>query len=124
MTNKDTERMNIWRDNNRERYNKNTRLSARRRSKAIHLEILQLLGNKCSNPNCPIPPEKMDIRCLQIDHINGGGTKERKQFSNYVVYKRYVLSQLKIGSKDYQLLCAYCNWLKRVKSKELPNRIP
>ena len=124
MTKEAVERMRLWRNNNRERYNKNTRTSARKRGKEVTLEILNILGNKCSNPNCPIPPEKMDIRCLQIDHVHGGGRQERKQFSNYDVYKKYILKQLKAGSKDYQLRCAYCNWLKRLENKELPNRIP
>ena len=25
------------------------------------------------------------------------------------------------GSKDYQVLCANCNWIKKVDNKELPN---
>ena len=54
----------------------------------------------------------MDVRCLQIDHVNGGGTKEAKKFyaSNNPKYLKKVLED-KEG--NYQLLCAYCNWLKR-----------
>jgi hypothetical protein len=28
-------------------------------------------------------------------------------------YYRIILRKLKAGSRDYQTLCAYCNWLKR-----------
>lgn len=75
-------------------------------------EIFQLLGNKCSNINCPIPKDKMDNRCLQIDHVNNNGAKERKIYSpSQLIIK--ILKEIKKGSKDYQLLCPYCNWLKR-----------
>jgi hypothetical protein len=82
-------------------------------------EIIQLLGGKCSNPDCPIPPEKMDKRALQIDHINGGGTQEVKKYRGNYLYHKHILSQLKAGSKDYQLLCANCNWIKRYENNEL-----
>lgn len=80
-------------------------------------EIYDLLGNKCNNPNCPIPKEKLDIRALQIDHIHGNGRKERKMKNNLTFY-RGVLEKVKSNSGDYQLLCAYCNWLKRFNNKE------
>jgi RNase P subunit RPR2 len=87
--------------------------------KKLKEEIYHMLGNKCSNPNCLVPNGCRDVRCLQIDHINGGGQKSRKQFqANYIKYYTFVLQQLKAGSKDYQLLCANCNWIKRVEAKE------
>jgi len=75
-------------------------------------EIFQLLGNKCSNPNCPIPVEKMDIRALQIDHVKNNGAKERKIYSPSQL-RILILKEIRKGSKDYQLLCPYCNWVKR-----------
>jgi len=83
-------------------------------------KIMYLLGNKCANPNCPILPEKLDKRALQIDHIHGGGNKEKKNFSGREGYYGYILKQIKSGSKDYQLLCAYCNWIKRFESGVIP----
>lgn len=77
-------------------------------------QIIKLLGGKCSNPDCPISKDKIDIRCLQIDHINGGGYKERKKFkTSGKKYLRHVLKEIQNDSKKYQLLCVYCNWLKR-----------
>jgi len=62
------------------------------------LEIFDLLGNKCNH--CGIT----DMRVLQIDEINGGGTKQRANgMSNYYTM---VLKKVKAGSKEYQLLCA------------------
>jgi len=89
----------------------------RKQRQSLRVEIIQLLGSKCSNTDCPIPPEKMDIRCLQIDHINGNGNKERSQFSNYNQWLKFILPKIQVGSKDYQLLCAYCNWIKRYTEK-------
>jgi hypothetical protein len=86
----------------------------------IKKEIFELLGNKCNNPDCPIPHDKMDIRALQIDHINGGGNKERKEMKLYGYrFYKYILYSIKNGSKDYQLLCAYCNWIKRYENNEV-----
>jgi len=71
------------------------------------MEIFVLLGCKC------IRCGESDWRCLQIDHVKGGGQKERKRFSCYFLYLNFVLKQIQSGSKDYQLLCANCNWKKR-----------
>jgi hypothetical protein len=106
-----------WRKNHPEcklRYN----LYEKNRSKNFRLEILSLLGNKCSNINCPIPLEKFDVRSLQIDHVHGGGEKERKSFKSKSGYYKYILDQIKNDSKKYQCLCAYCNWMKRFHNKE------
>jgi hypothetical protein len=85
-------------------------------------EVIQLLGSKCSNPfnidHTPFENETDYIHCLQIDHINGKGKREINSFSYNRAYYKFVLAQLKAGSKDYQLLCANCNWLKRYKNKE------
>jgi hypothetical protein len=66
----------------------------------------------------PFENETDYIHCLQIDHINGKGKREINSFSYNRAYYKFVLAQLKAGSKDYQLLCANCNWLKRYKNKE------
>ena len=71
-------------------------------------DIIKLLGGKC-------------IKCgysgsaLQIDHINSDGWKEKRNINSYV-YKIY--KKILNGSKDYQLLCANCNWEKRNELKE------
>lgn len=86
-------------------------------------KIFLLLGGKCSNPNCPIPSKKMDIRALQIDHINSGGNKERKKFTNSERYYSHILKELRNDSKNYQLLCVYCNWIKRYEKSENKRKI-
>lgn len=83
-------------------------------------EIIDLLGNECSNPfNLNHGDFLTDIRCLQIDHVKGNGHFEiEKYHGGSRAYYLHILEQIKSGSKDYQLLCANCNWIKRVENKE------
>lgn len=74
-------------------------------------EMLDLLGGKCIR--CGFEDE----RALQIDHINGGGIKERKNF-NTKDFHRLVLKSIKNKENKYQLLCANCNWIKRHEREE------
>lgn len=87
------------------------------RRKKINLlkhEIFILLGNKCQR--CGFN----DARAFQIDHVKGDGCKEMMslQRKNIVRYYRKVLESIKNGENKYQLLCANCNWIKRVEKKE------
>ena len=114
-----------WRKENPEKYKnqpsmslEKRRIVARNFRKNLRIKIIQLLGGRCSNPNCLVPNGCSDWRCLQIDHVNGGGCKEIKSFKTYWGYCHYVLTQIKSGSKDYQLLCANCNWIKRYENEE------
>jgi hypothetical protein len=68
---------------------------------------LELLGGKCVK--CGFS----DTRALQIDHVNGGGTKERVKDSR--IAEKNVING---NTTDYQLLCANCNWIKRFENKE------
>ena len=79
--------------------------SAKSRRKR-RLEAIALLGAKCVR--CGIT----DTRCLQVDHINGGGCAERRAANSPIGNK-----VLKNPSK-YQLLCANCNWIKRFENHE------
>ena len=69
------------------------------------------LGGRCVS--CGMTDE----RCLQIDHINGGGHKERVKVGSHGT-RRNVLA----GVGGYQLLCANCNWIKRAENKETAPR--
>jgi hypothetical protein len=70
--------------------------------------IFELLGNKCTK--CPFS----DKRALQIDHINGGGSQERKIYKSPVAFYHKVINK----PSDYQLLCANCNMIKKHENKE------
>lgn len=106
-----------YRDRNKERLNaesrdyRNKNLETQRRRvreclQNIREKIVKLLGSKC------VICGFSDPRALEIDHINNNGNEERKIFSTYGYYK-HILDQIKVGSKDYQLLCSNCNAIKR-----------
>ena len=75
-------------------------------------EIIKLLGDKCKRCNFT------DFRALQIDHVHGNGNKERKETKTTRVYYPTILKKIKAGSKDYQVLCANCNWIKKYENNE------
>jgi hypothetical protein len=104
-------RIKKWREQNKEQTKINNAKSAYKRIRETRIEILNLLGNKCSICGYSDP------RALQIDHVNGGGRKELRKFSNYFIHLKFVLTQIKAGSKDYQLLCANHNAIKRYENE-------
>ena len=77
--------------------------------------ILWLLGNKCVH--CGFS----DPRALQIDHVHGEANKNGRLQGS--AYYREILESIEQGEEKYQLLCANCNWIKRVENKECYKRI-
>lgn len=89
----------------------------RDRDQRLRKSVIEALGGKC------VTCEFSDPRALQIDHINGGGQRERKKLG----YGRNKLYQIVLASflakeNKYQLLCANCNWIKRYVNNEIPNK--
>jgi hypothetical protein len=72
------------------------------------LQVLSALGGKCDR--CGID----DWRVLQIDHIDGGGTRERKQVTSIDRYYKDML----LTPEKYQVLCANCHQIKRYEERE------
>ena len=83
----------------------------------IRNKTLEALGNKCVR--CGFN----DYRALQIDHINGGGSKERKERLFGGKFHSHVIQSFMKGENKYQLLCANCNWIKRFENKEVRGRL-
>jgi RNase P subunit RPR2 len=76
----------------------------------LRAAAINKLGNVCCK--CGFS----DPRALQIDHIYGSGSQERKTLKTEDLF----LKVLKDPS-PYQLLCANCNWIKRYQ--ELPIKL-
>ncbi len=109
------------------------RLRLRRYNQRVKLKALShyspSLHCQCSLTNCwhgnqPCPVS--DIRVLQIDHINGGGTKhirsiKREKYGRS--FHRWLIAQ---GfPRGYQVLCSNCNWVKaEVKGERLARANP
>jgi len=80
----------------------------------IRKAVLDILGGKCNR--CGFD----DYRALQIDHINGDGYIERTKGKGFGSdYSKRVMQSFLNGENKYQLLCANCNWIKRVENKEM-----
>lgn len=89
--------------------------------KRLKDKVFQKLGNRCNNPACQWLNADgsrgcIDRRCLQIDHVFGNGSKDRKRdnFCHGTLLRRV----LKDEEGLYQLLCANCNWIKRFVNRE------
>jgi hypothetical protein len=84
------------------------RISRRPGSAALHTKhratVLLLLGDCCSR--CGIT----DKRVLAIDHVHGGGNRDRRMRTG-AQYQRELIREILAGSTDYRLLCHNCNWL-------------
>jgi hypothetical protein len=100
-----------YRDNYGKEYRKTHKYKSNS-TKKVRNKIFELLGKKCVK--CGFS----DIRILQIDHIKGNGKKQRKALKNYYRMLLKILEDLTAGSKDYQILCPNCNWIKRIENKE------
>ena len=102
----------------REYYRNNTlyRISQLRHKKLRYrkskLKLFEILGSECVR--CGF----LDERALQFDHINGGGSKERKEFKGKKEIYEYYAKNPKLAKKTLQVLCANCNWIKRFENEE------
>lgn len=70
-------------------------------------QIFDMFKNKCKGCG------EKDPLVLQVDHINGGGSKQRRKM-NALDRCKHVLRY----REQYQLLCANCNTRKKYLNKE------
>ena len=87
---------------------------ARKRWKDTRIGLFDTLGGafckKCGYK---------DWRGLQIDHINGGGSRHIKSFTNYHKYHQYIREHI----EEFQVLCANCNRIKVHENQEVIKRV-
>lgn len=73
--------------------------------------VIKKLGTSCVR--CGF----LDIRGLQIDHIETGhGEKDRKRYDTRTFYRQILLGKYDVSK--LQILCANCNWIKRHENGE------
>jgi len=86
-----------------------------KKQKVFRLKYKMIVYNKYANGDmrcvkCGID----DIRVLDVDHIHGGGTEQRKTAGRGNQFYHYLI---KAGLPDgYQLLCRNCNWLAHLEN--------
>lgn len=90
----------------------NIRIYRRAYENKIRLDVLDLLGRKCVR--CGFD----DWQGLQIDHINGGGSKEMRLFKRPKTMYKYYLDHPEEAKAKLQTLCANCNQIKKYQQDE------
>ncbi len=83
-------------------------LTEKETRKRLRKKAVAVLGSKCIW--CGID----NVLVLQVDHLNGGGNRERQSLGSPGIYRKIIR-----GSNEYQLLCANCNLLKKIRSNEV-----
>ena len=73
--------------------------------------VFAVLGNKCAR--CGFD----DGRALQIDHVHGDGAADRKKFKGHRLRIKFFKHVIE-NPERYQILCANCNWIKRVEERQ------
>ena len=79
-------------------------------------EIIGLLGGKC------VRCDFVDDRALQIDHMDGNGKKDIKGGGTAYYDKVRKFLAANPLQTVYQILCANCNWIKRIENNENPGQ--
>ena len=60
-----------------------------------------------------------DFRVLQVDHINAGGQEDRRRLGGYDSMLKHIMElPIEEAKKEYQVLCANCNIIKRFEKRE------
>ena len=77
--------------------------------------VLRMYGGKCA---CCGENERA---FLAIDHINGGGTKHIRSFSNCDAYYKWLI-ELGHRRKGFRVLCHNCNFAEHFCEKGCPHR--
>ncbi len=112
----------VRREANREQVNAQAKRYRQRRdgeeNRNFRAKVLNALSN--GTPLC-VRCGFTDIRALQIDHINGGGVQELKVVSSTDRVYRAILKNP--DKTKYQILCANCNWIKRVENRECRRKV-
>ena len=101
-----------WKKKYPEKQKESHRNYIRNRRQKQRLEVITYYGGKCNK--CGFT----DIRALQIDHINGGGTKHKKEIKTFDLCHWIIRNKY---PKGFQVLCANCNWVKRFENNEVRN---
>jgi hypothetical protein len=85
-----------------DKHNEEKNLEARVKGMELRREVIEAYGGVCQCCGA----KETDL--LQVDHVNGGGNKHRKEIGQSGIYKW--LKKRGFPRKDFILLCGSCNW--------------
>ena len=97
-----------WKRNAAEKYGYGSSRTAVWMRQARKNLIDGLGGSKCTQ--CGIT----DIDVLTLDHLHGGGSRERKSLGGYDPLLRYYSSHPGAARENLQVLCRNCNWRRHL----------
>lgn len=100
--------MRSWRGRNPDR----ARELCRESNARVKADVIAAYGGKCVK--CGF----VDPRALQVDHVNGGGHRHLKALRVSKGTSFYYWLRKNGYPTEFQLLCANCNWIKRVENQE------
>jgi hypothetical protein len=83
-------------------------------------KVIDRLGGRCQSPDCRwVNPDGTrgctDLKCLQVDNKNGEGARGWDRYLKMIKDPKF--------AERYQLLCANCNWIKRITNAEGKQRL-
>jgi hypothetical protein len=88
-----------------------------RSARHSYRQKVEVLSHYSGGPPKCVACGYVDIRALSIDHINGGGTKERRE-NKTNGQNLYRWLRKKGYPEGYQVLCMNCQFIKRVANNE------
>lgn len=86
-------------------------LANKRIRERLRAAIIAFFGGKCGRCGIEEP------RVLQVDHINRAQEPRNSSYRSGTQLYRMILDGRK-NPNEFQLLCANCNWLKKIENKE------
>lgn len=92
-------------DEKNRQYYSNTKEERRKTNRRyrfkLKITLINILGSKC------VKCSSMDWSVLEFDHVNGGGTEERKIGTQKL--QRYYINHIDEAKIKLRLLCANCH---------------
>ena len=88
------------------------RQRARERARRIRERVIKKYGGRCQCPGCGVTQYEF----LVIDHVNGGGSKERREKWSSSSQTFFTYLDRHPRSAKYQVLCQNCNSAKAYHS--------
>jgi hypothetical protein len=101
-----------WRKKNRAKANESSRVSKKKYEETARKAVFEHYGNKCACCGESIK------EFLTIDHIDGGGTKHRKEIKEKIITWLYRNN----FPEGFQTLCFNCNWGKHINGGICPHK--
>jgi len=113
------EKSRIWKRTHKSSINKSNNKSRKKLRLKVLIHYSGTDPPQCVNPfnlHLPNDPFLTDLRVLSIDHINGGGRKDRREGKSGSLF--YYWLQRNNFPKGFQVLCMNCQYVKRELNKE------